>query len=223
MMRMTRGWTGLRLAAIALGLLAWSAPRAHAAATTSDNLLEYSVAGQIDRSGIQGNNVISYVPVQNAVIDPTSNLPLGSFQVAPLPTGQKTTYTNTPFTLTIDPTSLNGTGINETPLMVSGHLNGTVMGKYQSNVRVTFDPIANGSFALGAGTSTLSVLQTDRKLLVPSSAGGITTLEGQLTSTGLVSDAAPVPEPSTIALFLSTVSGLGLRRYVMRRRQGVPA
>ena len=222
-MRMTRGWTGLRLAAIALGLLTWSTPRAQADATTSNNLLEYSVAGQIDNSGVTGSNVISYVPVQNAIIDPTSNLPLGSFQVAPLPTGQKTTYDNTPFSLTIDPTGFNGTTMNETPLKVSGHLNGTVTGKFQSSVQVTFDPIANGSFALGAGTSTVSVLQDDHKLLVPSSAGGITTLEGQLASTGLSPDASPVPEPSTIALFLSTVGGLGLRRYVMTRRQRVAA
>jgi hypothetical protein len=223
MMHMTRGWTGLRLAAIALGLLAGSTPRAHAAATASNNLLEYSVAGQIDKSGITGSNVISYVPVQAAVIDPTSNLPLGSFQVAPLPTGQTTTYENTPFTLTIDPTAFNSTAMNETPLTVSGHLNGTVSGKYQSSVQVTFDQIAKATFALGGGTSTLSVLQNDHKLLIPSSAGGITTLEGQITSTGLANNQSPVPEPSTIALFLSTVGGLGLRRVVRRRRHRVPA
>ena len=52
-MRMTRGWTGLRTAVIALGLLAGTAPRADAAATTTTpNLLEYSVAGAItDRPG----------------------------------------------------------------------------------------------------------------------------------------------------------------------------
>ncbi len=224
-MRMTRGWTGLRLAAIALGLLAWNNPRAQADATTgtASNLLEYSVAGQIDKSGITGSNVISYVPVQNAMIDPTSNLPLGAFQVAPLPVGQTTTYNNTPFSLTIDPTGFNGTTLNQTPLTVTGELNGTVNGPYQSSVQVTFDPITQGSFALAGGTSTLSVLQNDHHLLVPSSAGGITTVEGQLASTGLSPDAAPVPEPSTIALFLSTVGGLGLRRYVMTRRQRVAA
>ena len=47
-MRMTRGWTGLRTAVIALGLLAWNAPRADAAgSTTPPNLLEYSVAGVV--------------------------------------------------------------------------------------------------------------------------------------------------------------------------------
>lgn len=222
-MRLTQGWTGLRLTAIALGLLGWSTPRAWASATASTNLLEYSVAGQIDQTGISGSNVISFVPVQNATIDPTSNLPLGSFQVAPLPTGQSTTYTNTPFSLTIDPTMFNGTTMTETPLTVHGHLNGAVSGRYQSSVQVTFDPITQGSFALGGGTSTLSVLQNDHKLLVPSSAGGITTLEGQLASTGLSPDASPVPEPSTIALFLSTVGGLGLRRYVTVRRQRLAA
>jgi hypothetical protein len=224
MMRMIRGWTGLRLAAIALGLLGLSTPRAHANATTSNNLLGYSVAGQIDSNGITGTNVISYVPVQNVQIDPTSNLPLGSFQVAPLPTGQTTTYDNTKFSLTFDPTSFNTKAVDQTvkPLMVTGELNGSVTGPYQSSVKVTFDPITQGSFALAGGTSTLSVLQNDHKLLVPSSASGITTLEGQLSSTGISPDGTPAPEPSTIALFLSMVGGLGLRRYVMTRRQRVP-
>ena len=30
---------------------------------------------------------------------------------------------------------------------------------------------------------------------------------------------SPVPEPSTIVLFLTTVGGLGLRRYVLSRRR----
>ncbi len=50
-MRMTRGWTGLRTAAIALGLLAWNAPHADAAVmTTPADLLQYSVVGDIARS-----------------------------------------------------------------------------------------------------------------------------------------------------------------------------
>jgi hypothetical protein len=220
MMRMTRGWTGLRTAVIALGLLAWNAPRADAAATTSTpNLLEYSVAGVVGNTGITGSNVISYVPVQNAQIDPTSNIPLGSFQVAPLPVGQMTTYNNTPFTLTYVPTEFNGATLTDTPITVSGSLTGSVTGPYQSSVQVNFNPLINNGFELATGsTSTLNLLPGDQKLLVPSSAGGITTMEGLINTTGLQ---VPAPEPSTIALFLSTVCGLGLRRYVQVRRQKV--
>ncbi len=221
-MHMTRGWTGLRTAVIALGLLAWSAPRADAVATTTTpNLLEYSVAGVVGNTGITGSNVISYVPVQSAVIDPTSNIPLGSFQVAPLPTGQMTTYENTPFTLTFVPTEFNGSTLSDTPITVSGTLTGSVSGPYQSSVQVNFNSLTANGFQLEPGSSsTLNLLPDDQKLLVPASAGGITTMEAQISTAGLQ---VPAPEPSTIALFLSTVCGLGLRRYVQVRRQKVHA
>ena len=221
-MRMTRGWTGLRTAVIALGLLTYNAPRANAGGSVSTpDLLQYSVAGIVGNTGITGSNVISYVPVQNALIDPTSNLPLGSFEVAPLAAGQKTTYVDTPFTLTFVPTGFNGSTLSDTPISVSGTLTGTVSGPYQSSVQVSFNSLSNNGFTLLPGSSsTLDLLPGDQKLLVPSSAGGITTMEGQISTTGLQ---VPAPEPSTIALFLSTVCGLGLRRYVQTRRQKAQA
>jgi len=222
-MHKTKGWTGLRTAVIALGLLAWSAPRADAAASTAkpSNLLEYSVAGAVGPIGITGDNVVSFVPVQKAVIDPSSNVPLGAFQVAPLPDGQMTTYKNTPFSLTVVPTAFNGTTLTELPITLSGTLNGTLTGAYQSSVQVMFNPLTHNGFSLTSGSSsTLNLLPNDQKLLVPSSAGGITTLEGQIASTGLPT---PSPEPSTIALFLSTVGGLGLRKLVRGRRQRAQA
>jgi hypothetical protein len=101
MMRTKNGWTRLRSAVIALGLIASTTAGAKADPTIS-NLLDYSTAGSVDTSiGVNGANVISYIPVTNAQIDPTSNLPLGSFQVAALPAGQTTTYTNTPFSITL--------------------------------------------------------------------------------------------------------------------------
>ena len=181
------------------------------------------MAGVVGNTGITGSNVISYVPVQNAVIDPTSNIPLGSFTVAALPAGQTTTYDNTPFSLTFVPQQFNGSTLSDTPITVSGTLTGTVSGPYQSSVQVSFNSLTNNGFTLATGSSsTLNLLPDDQKLLVPSSAGGITTMEAQISTTGL-SGVVPAPEPSTIALFLSTVCGLGLRRYVQVRRQKVHA
>jgi hypothetical protein len=216
-MRMTQGWNGLRSAVIALGLIAWTTTGANADAIS--NLLDYSTAGSVDTSiGVSGPNVISYVPITNAQIDPTSNLPLGSFQVAGV-AGQTTTYKNTPFSITFVPSSYGGTPVQSaSTVTVSGTLNGKVAGPYQSSVKVSFDPLANGSFQLAGASSTLNLLQNDQKLLVPSAAGGTTTLEGMITTVG-PNPEAPVPEPSTIALFLSTVGGLGLRRCVLARRQ----
>jgi hypothetical protein len=184
------------------------------------NLLDYSTAGSIDTSmGVTGPNVISYVPITNAQIDASSNLPLGAFQVAGI-AGQTTTYHDTPFSITFVPSTYGGTALASTSsVTVTGTLSGQISGPYQSSVKVNFNPVANGAFQLAGASSTLSMDQNDQKLLVPSSAGGNTTLEGIITTTGGLNPEAPVPEPSTIALFLSTVGGLGLRRCVLARRQ----
>ncbi len=225
-MHMTKGWSGLRTAVIALSLFAWTTTGVKAAPVP--NLLDYSTAGLIlntNPSSISGTNVISFVPVGTtnnpyAEVDPSSNVSLGSFQVSPLPAGQTTTYTNTPFQISFIPNSYGGTTLTDvTPVMLTGTLTGQVTGDYQSNVTVSFNPLANGTFDMGGVPSTLNVLQNDQKLLVPASDGGTTTLEASIISSASPNPEAAAPEPSTIALFLSTIGGLGLRRYVMSRRR----
>jgi hypothetical protein len=69
---------------------------------------------------------------------------------------------------------------------------------------------------LSAGDQTLKFALPDSSLsLVPNSVGGVTTAQTQILTT----NESPVPEPSTIALFLTTVGGLGLRRYTLARRK----
>jgi hypothetical protein len=222
MMRMTQGWTRLRTAVIALGLIAWTTTGAKADAIA--NLLDYSTAGSvISNTGVTGANVISYIPVSDVSVSPSSNIPLGSFQVAGLPAGQTTTYDNTPFSITFSPSTYNMQPLTGSPVVtLTGVLNGTITGNYQSSVNFTFNPVTANGFQLAGASSTLNVVQNNAQvvnpnLLVPASAGGTTTLEGTITTSG--SSEAPVPEPSTIALFLSTVGGLGLRKYVLARRQ----
>jgi hypothetical protein len=219
-MHMTQGWTGLRTAVIALGIIAWTATGAKA-----DALVSYSTAGSVDTSiGVVGANVISFVPtpppggtLSSTTVDASSNLPLGTFEVAALPANTTTTYNNTPFSITFLPNNYNGIALTDpNPLTITGYLNGQIDGPYQSTVEATFNPITSGSFQLAGASSTLNILDT-QKLLVPSSAGGSTTVEGVITTVGGQNE-APVPEPSTIALFLSTVGGLGLRRFVLNRR-----
>jgi hypothetical protein len=225
MMQMTQGWTRLRIVAIALGLFAWATASAKA-----DGILTYSTSGYVNGSTgvsttLDGStvapttNAITYASVNNATVDTISNLPLGEFQVAPLGANMTTTYSNTPFSFTLIPSAYNGTALtNFTPLTVTGLLNGTLTGGAQSSVIASISSISNNTFELGGATSTLAGLP-NQVLLVPNSAGGVTTLEAAINTVGTVNPAqAPVPEPSTIALFLTTVGGLALRRYVVARR-----
>jgi hypothetical protein len=223
MMQMTQGWIRLRNVAIALGLFAWATASARA-----DGILSYSTSGFVSgTSGVTGTNAITYESITNATVDTTSNLPLGQFQVASLAANQSVSYNNTPFSFTLLPSAYNGVPIssstNPTNPTVSGFLNGTLSGNSQSSVIATFTtPIMNDIFPLGGATSTLAGLPNE-VLLVPASAGGTTTLEGAINTVGTVNPPTPAPEPSTIALFLSTVGGLALRRYVLARRGRVVA
>jgi hypothetical protein len=223
MMRMTKGWTGLRSAVIALGFFACATTGANA-----DSILGYSTAGSIDASsagdGVTGANVISFIPIKSADVDANSNISLGFFQVAAQAAGQSTTYNNTPFSITYVPSSIDGNTVNSS-ISITGVLNGTATGDNFSTVVATFNPLSSGSFQATDGgsqvTSTLSIPPSQSsQLLVPSLTGnGETTVEGLVTTTGTPANETPAPEPSTIALFLSTVGGLGLRKYVLARRQ----
>src|SRR5262249_38370437 len=190
MMRMSRGRTGLRAAAIALGLIAWCAPGAAASATNSTNsnfgLMNYSTTGNVSYAqGVQGNNVISYISLQDAVSDPSSNVDLGYFKVAPNAPGAITTYTNTPFSIVFQPSGYSGHDLtNPGAVTLSGVLNGKVTGSSQSTVQATFNSTGSGAFTLSSGTapdSTLSMLQNQKLLLVPSSTGLTSLTPGGLT------------------------------------------
>ena len=221
-MRMTQGWTGLRTAVVALGLFAGASTGANA-----DSILSYSTAGSIDASvsndGVTGANVISFVPITSASVDANSNLSLGFFQVAAESGSASTTYNNTPFSITYVPGSIDGNAITGQAATITGVLNGTVTGNNFSTVVATFTSLTSPSSQVIDGsnlvTSTLSIPQGSLFLVPSLSNNGESTAEGTVVSTGVPVNETPAPEPSTIALFLSTVGGLGLRKYVLGRRQ----
>ncbi len=217
-MHRIQGWTGLRAAVIALGLVAWTATGATAAP------LFYTTSGQVTpTTGVTGNNVVSFVPLSsgNSVDLSTgqTNVGLGYFVISPLADGATTTYKDTPIQISFQPQSYGSTSVSsDAPVVVSGMLNGVVNGPSSSTVTATLNPPPSGIFGLGGtqtpGTAEFS-LPTTTLLLAPS-----TSNDGQTTAQGLVTlRESPVPEPSTIALFLTTVGGLGLRRYVLSRRR----
>lgn len=215
-MHRIQGWTGLRAAVIALGLVAWTATGATAAP------LNYTTSGQVTpKSGVTGTDVVSFDPLNNTnsvdLSTGQTNAGLGNFVITPLAPGVSTTYTNTPFQISFLPSSYGSTtfGTDAPVVSLSGVLNGVVNGASTSTVTATFNSVSPGSISLGSGNGFARFNLPSSILLAPSTSNG-----GRTTAQGLVTLAeSPVPEPSTIALFLTTVGGLGLRRYVLSRRR----
>jgi hypothetical protein len=204
-------WAGLPSLVLVLGL---TAPALTAKASP---VVNYSTSGTIDSTGVSGTPVIGFNSILNSSFASPSQFSLGAFQEAALPDGQTTTYTNTPFHITYLVNTVDGNtpDPNQTPIQVSGVLNGTVTGGNQSQVTASFNPITSASFLTGPFDNTLTIANSPL-LLVPSTTNnGQTSAQAFLTSTN--TSTSPVPEPSTIALFLTTLAGLGVQRYRRRR------
>ncbi len=211
-MSMTKGLTRLWSAALAAGLVAGAGTSVEAAA-----ILKYQTATAINLDkGITGPNLISFTPASSAGVDLASgsvNAGLGTFVVAPPAAGSQTVYDNVPFAITFLPQSLDDQPITSVSQVITGVLNGVVDSPYHSTVTATFNEPEGKINLDGSRTIALSFPKGD-KLLVPSqSNGGVTTAEAQITST-----VAPIPEPSMIALTLTALGGLALRRRLSRRR-----
>jgi len=223
MMRISQRWTGLRTSVLALAFVTWGASGAWANA-----IIKYTTSGQIDPSaGVTGANVVSFIPINgtgekasNTItsIGTPSNLSLGDFQVAGLPDGQTTTYKNTPFSITFLPNTVNGDAYkpdSNMAIVIHGVLNGLVQGASTSSLVATFDHIDNPAFKAGKSSNTLSIADELKfRHLVPS-----TDHNGESSAeVNIASVASPIPEPTSIALFLTTLAGLGVHRLRTGRR-----
>lgn len=214
-MSMIQGLNGLRSAVLTLGVLACATAGADAAA-----ILKYQTATAIDLSGggISGPNLISFTPASAAGVDLSSgsvNAGLGTFVVAPPAGNTPTSYKDVPFEITFLPQELNGEALSGLSVVIRGVLNGVIDSPYGSTVTATFDPTPATLELDNGQTITFSFPEDASKLLVPAqSNGGLTTAQALLTSTQV----PPVPEPSTIALFVTTIGGLALRRRLASRR-----
>jgi hypothetical protein len=220
-------WTGLPATVMVLGLLA-QAPGALASP-----VVNYSTSGTIDSTGVTGTPVISFNSVLNSSFLSPSSLSLGDFQVAALPNAQSTTYTSTPFHITYLVNNVDGSAPNpnQTPIQVSGVLNGTVTGGNQSDVKASFDPITKSNFMTGNWSNALNIADNPLTLVPSTTNSGQTSAQAFLQSTmtnssssgtgggGSPDTSGPttVPEPSTIALFLTSLAGLGIHRIRRRR------
>ncbi|MHC5540230.1 PEP-CTERM sorting domain-containing protein [Singulisphaera rosea] len=210
-MRMVRRKSGLSTLVIAMGLT--FAAGSDASAST---LIQYSTSGSIDSSGVSGTPVISFGSIDSATFTPTSYFSLGNFQVASLQPGQTTTYTHTPFKITLVVDQVNGVtpDPNQSPIVLTGYLDGKITGGDKSSVQATFDPIGSIQFQTGNYQNTLTIPDLKVTLVPSTTNGGRTTAEARIST---ISTVKPVPEPTTAALFLTTLAGLGMRGRLRRR------
>jgi len=210
-MRKSCRWAGLRTLVLALGTVALAAANGRA-----DAIMSYDTSGQIDSAGVVGAGIISLIPVTNGSFNAPSQFSLGNFQVAALPGTDTTTYTNTPFHITylVNTVNANVPNPNQTPIQISGVLNGSITGGDQSSVRATFDPISNPTFLAGNFSNTLSIPDNPISLVPHTTNGGQTSGQAFLDTKAVVNS----PEPSSIALFVTALAGLGVRHRARSRR-----
>jgi hypothetical protein len=217
-MRKTRGWTGLGAAAIAIALTLslGSASGAQAAALSTDSLtssMSYTTLGNIGTQGVTGVPIISFNGVDNNQFTAPSSFSLGSFHVGGLLPGQSTTYNNTPFQITFETNTVNGSTPvpNQTPIVINGVLNGTISGSSQSSVVATFDTTSLPQFQTGLYQNTLNIFDNPVSLVPMTTNGGLTTAEAQILVQSV--NPPPAPEPATAAIFVMAIAGYGLRRW----------
>jgi hypothetical protein len=223
---------------------------AQAPVAQADPIINYSATGNVDNSGITGAGpIINFANITNNSFNSPSHFSLGDFSVTALNAGQSSTYHNTPFEITLVVNSVDGVtpNPNQTPITVTGVLNGTVTGNDQSSVTATYNTISNGTFTTGNWSNTLSVTDNPQSLVPFTTNGGLTSAQSLISSTMLSGSGSSgsgssgsgssgsgssgsgsgsgsgagetlVPEPSTIAMFLTTLAGLGVHQA--RRRRG---
>ena len=230
-MRDTRTRANLSVLAAMLGCITGTA----SASLIAENET-YSTSGTIGTSGIMGTPIVNFQGVENGSLTTGTPFSLGQFTLDATQSGGTTAYHNTPFSIQFE---VHGNGgqspqTNETPITLTGALNGTISNSGQSDLNLNiilpiipeFEPPApfiSTSFNTGTVLNTLKFDNWGAFALFQNpNENGTTTIQAQLDVTPV-----PVPEPSTLIVFGILLASAGLSRkrkailfYLFRQSAG---
>ncbi len=209
-MRTTRMWA----ASSALALLGLFLAQPLSASPMA-SLVTYDAVGQVGISGTSGPSAIGFDSQWNGSLFAPGYLDLGSFTMVNPNPGIHTTYNNTPFWISVTIKTIDGVSPvpNESPVLLTGVLSGTMYDSGYSNVIATFSPNSSSQklFQVGQYEAFLGQINA-LPLRITTDNGGKMRVLGQLSL-------FPVPEPTSIAVFaLLGLGGVGI--YRRSRRAG---
>jgi hypothetical protein len=186
----------------------------HVYADPIQSQMTYSTSGTVESAGVKGTGSVSFQGVSDGSLTTGSKFDLGHFVVSPAQDGSNTTYTQTPFDISLNIHSVDGSTskITETPIIVQGWLNGSMNFSAVGNIIINYNsvniipeagppfPTTVQPFQIGDFTGYLNVnlgnVYADGQPLVA---------ELNLVQT--------VPEPGTLAIF-ACIAGF----FVIQRR-----
>lgn len=205
-MRTTRMWaaSSALMISLAFATVATASPIA--------SQVTYNAVGQVGIAGTSGSSAIGFDSLWNGSVFAPGYLDLGSFTMVNPNPGLTTTYSNTPFWITVSVKTVDGVSPspNGSPVVLSGVLNGSMFDSGYSNVIATFSSNSSSQqlFQLGDYDAFLGNINALPLRITPDNNGKMRVL-GQLSL-------FPVPEPASVAVF--ALIGLGSVRLARRKR-----
>lgn len=191
----------LWVAALGLALLGWATGRAQAAALSTP--IPYSSVGSVQNPANLSRGVV-YLDGVTSNVSPTSSIDLVHFVVDPSINNTDGLFLNHPFQFIVSSGSHAST-------LVSGFLNGSV-GPHSSNPALYATVTSVEAYGRDSLPFTLNIpMNSQLRLALPSPGSAIPATTALMAVAGPIpaAQAAPIPEPASIAIFACATGALG--------------